>query len=131
MLTNAADLDPGPSPDGWLDLGPGWLFASIRDAVVVADAASGRIALWNPAATQLLGFEPDDVVGLDLGDLIQDLHATPEWETARTGGSSQGTLELFARRKQGADVCVEVTLSALSSVDEQRPYVLAVVRDIS
>ena len=37
--------------DGWLDLAPGWLFASIRDAVVVARADTGRIALWNPATS--------------------------------------------------------------------------------
>jgi hypothetical protein len=37
MHSIAPDLDPRPSPDGWLDLGPGWLFASIRDAVIVAD----------------------------------------------------------------------------------------------
>ena len=130
-LHNAPDLDPRVSPDGWLDLGPGWLFASIRDAVVVADAESGRIALWNPAATHLLGFEPDEVVGHALGDLIHDLHETRQWDTARTGGSSQGTLELFARRKDGPEVCVELTLSPLSSAADQHAYVLAVVRDIS
>ncbi|MDQ6669637.1 MAG: ATP-binding protein [Chloroflexota bacterium] len=119
------------SPHGWLDLGPGWLFASIRDAVIVADAANGRIALWNPAATQLLGFELNDVVGLPLGELIHDLDATPAWETARSGGLSQGTLELFARRKLGADVCVELTLSPLQSAIQQRAYVLVVLRDVS
>src|ERR1700682_3000373 len=130
-MHNAADHDPHASPDGWLDLGPGWLFASIRDAVIVADAASGRIALWNPAATDLLGFEADEVVGLALGELINDLHETRQWDTARTGGSSQGTLELFARCKEGPEVCVELTLSPLHSAAEQHAYVLAVVRDIS
>jgi PAS domain S-box-containing protein len=131
MLSNASDLDPCPSPDGWLDLGPGWLFASIRDAVIVADAASGRIALWNPAATQLLGFEAHEIVGLALGDLIHDIHETLQWDTARTGGSSEGALELFARRKDSPDVCVELTLSPLTSAVEQHAYVLAVVRDVS
>jgi PAS domain S-box-containing protein len=118
-------------PDGWLDLGPGWLFASIRDAVIVADAESGRIALWNPAATHLLGFEADEVTGMALGELINDLHETQQWDTARAGGSSQGTLELFARRKHGPEVCVELTLSPLSNAADQHAYVLAVVRDIS
>src|SRR5690242_16367025 len=101
-MHNAADRDPHVSPDGWLDLGPGWLFASIRDAVIVADAATGRIALWNPAATHLLGFEPDEVVGLGLGELIHDVCETRQWDTARTGGTTVGTLELFARCKHGA-----------------------------
>src|SRR3982074_341080 len=98
-MPNASDQDLSASPDGWLDLGPGWLFASIRDAVIVADAETGRIALWNPAASQLLGFAPDEVVGLALFDLIDDLHETRQWQTAHAGGSTQGTVELFARRK--------------------------------
>src|SRR3982074_2647723 len=106
-MPNASDQDLSASPDGWLDLGPGWLFASIRDAVIVSDAASGQIALWNPAVTDLLGFAAEEVVGLALGRLNRDVHETKQGETARTGGSSQGTVELFARRKEGGDVCVE------------------------
>ena len=54
------------SGDGWLDLEPGWLFASIRDAVVVTDAETNRIVLWNPAAVELLGFQSADVLGRPL-----------------------------------------------------------------
>jgi len=130
-MPNAADLAPRAVPDRWLDLGPGWLFASIRDAVIVAAATDGRIALWNPAATDLLGFEPDEVVGLALGELIHDLPETRQWATARAGEASRGTLELFARRKHGPDVCVELTFSPLNSAADETAYVLAVVRDIS
>src|ERR1700720_2285865 len=98
-MHNVPDFDPRVLPDGWLDLGPGWLFASIRDAVIVADAESGRIALWNPAATQLLGFEADEVVGLALSELIDQVYETVQWRTAQTGGSKHGSLELAARRK--------------------------------
>ncbi|MGI9145517.1 MAG: PAS domain-containing protein, partial [Chloroflexota bacterium] len=102
-MPNAVDLHPRPSPDGWLNLGPGWLFASIRDAVIVADADSGRIALWNPAATHLLGFESDEVVGRGLGELIHDVQGSLQWDTARAGGAgSGGTLELQARRKDAS-----------------------------
>src|ERR1700732_962585 len=118
-MHHAADVDPHASPDGCLALGPGWLFASIRDAVIVADAETGRIALWNPAATHLLGFEPDEGGGLALGELIHDLHQTPQWDPARTGGTSECSVDLFARRKHGDDVCVEVTLSPLNSAAEQ------------
>ena len=62
----------------WLDLGPGWLFDSIRDAVVVADADTGRIALWNPVATELFGYTSDEVLGVALSDLIDDLRETRE-----------------------------------------------------
>jgi PAS domain S-box-containing protein len=125
-------LDPRPPADGWLDLGPGWLFASIRDAVVVVDAEHGRIALWNPAATDLLGFPPDDVRGRALADLVLDLEATPQWSAARSGeGSESSLVELFARRQDDTEICVELTLSQLASGSDRRAYVLAVIRDIS
>jgi PAS domain S-box-containing protein len=130
-MPNAPDPGLRATPEGWLHLGPGWLFASIRDAVIVADAESGRIALWNPAATHLLGFDPDEVVGKALDDLIPDVQATQQWHAACAGGSSQATLELFARGKRGPDVCVELTLSPLEGAQDQHAYVLAVVRDIS
>lgn len=127
-MHTASDL---ASPDDWLNLGAGWLFTSIRDAVIVADAASGRIELWNPAATRLLGFEANEVVGLPLAELIQDVQATEDWATARTGDPPRGTLELFARGKSGPEVWVELTLSPLTSPVDGHTYVLAVVRDIS
>jgi PAS domain-containing protein len=37
------------------DLGIGQLFETVRDAVVVADADTGRIVLWNPAAALSYG----------------------------------------------------------------------------
>ena len=38
------------------DLGIGHLFERVRDAVIVADAQTGRIALWNPAAERIFGY---------------------------------------------------------------------------
>jgi PAS domain S-box-containing protein len=117
--------------DGWLDLGPGWLFTNIRDAVVVVDAETGRIALWNPAATDLFGFTADEALELSILDVAADLLFTPQWVAARDGGPSAQTVEIFAKRKTGPEVCVELTLSQLSSPSTGRTYVLSVVRDIS
>src|SRR5437764_735789 len=123
--------DAPPRTSGWLDLGAGWLFDSIRDAVVVADAGSGEIALWNPAATDLFGFSADEVLGHPLTDLIVDLREAPEWTSVCGGAVAPATLELFAARKQAADVCVELTLSRLQDASGARAFVLAVVRDIT
>jgi PAS domain S-box-containing protein len=127
-------LDPRAPSDGWLDLGPGWLFASIRDAVIVADIQEGRIALWNPAATELFGYSSDEVLGRSLAKLVDDLEATPQWHAASAGeplSASAAVVELFARHKDGSEVCVELTLSRLESGADRRGYVLAVVRDVS
>src|SRR6267378_5684889 len=112
---NPSDRQMPLPADGWLDLGPGWLFDSIRDAVVVADAETGRIALWNPFASELFGFTSDDVLGHALPDLIADLQEAPQWTAARAAGSGPDLVELFARRKDQSEVLVELTLSRLES----------------
>ncbi len=117
--------------DGWLDLGPGWLFDSIRDAVVVADAETGRIALWNPFASELFGYTADEALGVGLFDIVDDLHETPEWVAAQATGSARQSVELFARAKDGREVCVEITLSRVENAADRRRYVLAVIRDTS
>ena len=129
-MPNAFDLDSRPAP-GWLDFGPGWLFTSMRDAIVVVDDTTAQIVLWNPAATELFGFSVEEAQQLSLTDLVADVQETPQWSAARAGGPNRHVVELFARRKFGAEVCVELTLSRLDSATDQRRFVLAIVRDIS
>ena len=45
------------------DFGIGILFWSIRDAVIVVDAATGRIVLWSPAAESMFGYTPAEAIG--------------------------------------------------------------------
>ena len=40
-------------------------------------------------------------------------------------------VELFARRKHGADVCVELNLSRQTSPTDDRAFVVAVIRDVT
>jgi PAS domain S-box-containing protein len=115
----------------WLDLDPGWLFDSIRDAVVVADAATAQIVLWNPAAADLFGYPAAEAQRLTLDDVVDDVLATPQWADALEGDSARRTLELFGRCKAGGEICVELTLSRLQSIASGRVFVLAVIRDIS
>ncbi|MCA1648358.1 MAG: PAS domain S-box protein [Chloroflexi bacterium] len=138
-IANAGWPTPSPASDsdvptrtaGWLDLGPGWLFESIRDAVVVAEVESGRIALFNPVATELFGYAADEVLGVALSDLIEGLHQTPEWVATVANGSGRQTVELLARPKGGNEVWVELTLSRVESAADGQAYVLAVIRDAS
>jgi PAS domain S-box-containing protein len=130
-MPHASALDPLATASGWLDLGPGWLFASIRDAVIVADAATAQIALWNPAATALFGFTSHEALGMSLADLIVDLEGTPQWAAANAGEADPGAVELYARRKDAPEVCIELTLSRVESTADQRAYLLAVIRDIT
>ena len=43
-------------------LGIGKLFERIRDAVIVADAETQQIVLWNPAATRIFGYSASEAL---------------------------------------------------------------------
>ena len=62
-LTDPAILSPA-------DLGIGRLFDRVRDAVIVADAAAGRIILWNPAAENVFGYTASEAVGMSIEALV-------------------------------------------------------------
>ena len=54
----------------WLELGKGWLFEHVRDAVAVIDLPDGTIRLWNPAAERLFGYRFADVLGTRIEQLV-------------------------------------------------------------
>jgi PAS domain S-box-containing protein len=109
------------------------LFLAYADALVVADGA-GRIVLANPSAATLLGYEIDELVGLEIDALVPDpvrarhaayRHAFNAAPQARPMGRQT---ELVARRKDGSEVVVEIALSPLQ--DHGHPFVVAAIRDI-
>jgi len=124
--------------------GVGRLFWSIRDGVVVVDAARGTIMLFNPQAERLLGYTSQEVVGQPVDRFVPErLRAVLRSELrsfAGGGGSrieSGEPVELPALRKDGSEVTVELALSRLPSDDLEdpalrgRPFVLATVRDVT
>jgi len=109
------------------------VFATSTDALLLVDA-SGRIALANPAATQLLGYTPEELAGLTVDALVPDA-IRPRHAAYREGYAKNprprpmGTqMELVARRKDGSEVMVEIALSPLQG--QGLPYVVAAIRDI-
>src|SRR6186713_3073865 len=117
MMTSKHGLSEG-STDGWLNLGPGWLFASIRDAVVVVEPVSGRVVLWNPSATELFGYELATILGRPLHEVVTDLEHTPQWLAVNDGVSPHDPFEMFARHHDGQHVSIELTLSRLESPND-------------
>ena len=84
-MPQAFGVDSVTASEGWLDFGSGWLFTSMLDAIVVAEADTARIALWNPAASRLFGLEPDEALQRSLADVVTDLQETPQWAAACAG----------------------------------------------
>ena len=51
------------TPVGLEDLGVRGLFAQMPEGAIVAEVASGRVVLWNPAAERLFGYSAGQAVG--------------------------------------------------------------------
>ena len=110
------------------------LFFASPDAIVVT-APDGRISAANPAVEQLFGYDERELIGQSVEILLPerfrgrhpqhrgDFVASP---SARPMGSG---LELFGRRKDGAEFPVDIMLSPVKTGGEQS--VLTVVRDIT
>lgn len=54
------------------ELGIGNLFEGIRDAVIVAEARSGRVLLWNPAAERVFGYSSSEALGMRVEQLVPE-----------------------------------------------------------
>lgn len=122
------------------------LFEGVRDAVIVADAETGLVVLWNPAAERVFGHSKSEALGLRVGALVPDLPKALRREgTARRGetGHGPGTdapLELPAVRKDGEEIRVELSLSPIGRVDGASGeaeggaggrFVLAIAREVT
>ncbi len=124
------------------DLGIGRLYEAVRDAVVVADARTGRIVLWNPAASRIFGYSRPEALGLLVEALIppdlRDRHRAGLARYRETGAGryvgSDEPLDLPALRKGGEEIRVELSLSAIGPADHEPDgghYALAIIRDVT
>ena len=115
------------------------VFAAYPDALIVVEA-TGTIVLANAPAERMLGYSPDELVGLNVDVLVPDA-IRPRHADYRVGYATaprtrpMGTqMDLVARRKDGSEVMVEIALSPLhapgSPVDQGLPLVVASIRDI-
>jgi PAS domain S-box-containing protein len=125
------------------DLGFGRLFERIRDAVIVADANTQRIVLWNAAAANMFGHSSSEALKMRVEELVpeslKDSHRAGITRYARTGRGryidSEAPLDLPAVRKDGREIRVELSLSPIRPVNDtdngETRFVLAIVRDVT
>jgi PAS domain S-box-containing protein len=92
---------------------------SANDAILMIDP-QGAITYWNPAAERILGYRSEEALGQDLHNLVIPEHALAGHrmaftESLRTGrDNTRGKpLEFFARRKDGQEIAVDLSLSAV------------------
>jgi PAS domain S-box-containing protein len=121
------------------DLGIGRLFERVRDAVVVADASSGNIVLWNPAAEKMFGYSAPEAAGLSVDVLVPDHLKTRHRDgLARYLATGHGAIldagqvvEVPALRKSGEEITIELSLNPIRDVAITGQFVLAIIRDVS
>jgi PAS domain S-box-containing protein len=92
---------------------------SARDAILMMDP-EGMITYWNPAAERILGYTREEAGGQNLHRLLapqrnhaQHHAAFPMFVKTGRGEAVGKTLELMARRKDGEEIPVELSLSAV------------------
>jgi formate hydrogenlyase transcriptional activator len=110
------------------------LFESLPDGVVLTDA-NGAILRVNVQAERLFGYDRAEIVGQPVEILIPDrfraVHASEReayHQSPRLRPMGAG-LELYAKRKDGAEFPVDIMLSPVETPEGLR--VIAVVRDIT
>jgi two-component system, NtrC family, sensor kinase len=92
---------------------------SAKDAILMMDP-EGRVSFWNPAATKIFGYTPNEALGMNLHQLIapQRYHADhnaafSKFKLTGQGAAIDATLDLEACHKNGHEIAVGLSLSAL------------------
>jgi PAS domain S-box-containing protein len=108
---------------------------STHDAILMMDP-KGIISFWNPAAESILGYLREEALGKNLHQLLVPERylaahhaAFPEFLRSGRGNAIGKTVELHARRKDGREIPIDVSLSALSLDGEW--HAIGIIRDIT
>lgn len=121
------------------ELGIGRLFQDVRDAIIVADARTEQIVAWNACAASIFGYSAEEAKELPLYELVPEtLRGAHRTGIARYQDTGEGNLinsgtavELVGLHKDGSEVPIELTLTAIPRPTDGHRFALAIVRDIT
>jgi len=93
----------------------------------------GRMLESNPAVTRMLGYSPEELVGmhpreLHPGDFDQDEILIAE---LMSGGRDSFELDKLYRRKDGSSMWGHLTVSTVRAADHQPKYLIAMLEDMT
>jgi PAS domain S-box-containing protein len=107
------------------------------DAIVVCDR-DGIIRFWNAGAVRIFGFGAEEAIGRSLDIIIPERLRERHWHgwrqpmaTGTSRYSGGDTLSVPALRKDGAQISVEFTISAVRDGVGEIAGLAAVMRDIT
>jgi PAS domain S-box-containing protein len=135
-MTATREAEPASSP---AEFGIGLLWGTIREALIVAHAATEKIVLWNATATAIFGYDPDEAIGMPLRRLVPErLHDQHRRGIKRYGKTGRGRyiddatiLELPAVHRDGTELTIEMSLTPIEKAGDSSRYALALIRDVS
>lgn len=109
--------------------------SSARDAIIMIDL-KGRISFWNEAAEQVFGWNEKEALGKDLHLVLMPdsyhgayLLGMRDFCCTGTGNAIGKTHEFQAMRKDGSEIPVEVSLSAVQLKGQW--HAVGIIRDIT
>ena len=108
---------------------------SAQDAILMMDN-DGLIAFWNPAASRMFGYTAQEAMGQDMHSLIapQRYHEASRKGFGRFRQTGEGPLiggmlEINAKRRDGSEFPVELSISAIGL--DKKWSAMAILRDIT
>ena len=108
---------------------------SANDAIVMVNADSA-VTFWNPAAEKIFGYRSNEAIGNELYALLApsrhyDVYKSDfsRFQESGEGAAIDRTIELTALRKDGVEIPIELSLSALNLKGIW--HAVGVIRDIT
>jgi PAS domain S-box-containing protein len=112
-----------------------WLATIIdsSDDAIVSKTLQGIVTSWNPAATQLFGYEPEEIIGKPIITIIPpDLHAEEDGIMARLRrGERIDHYETVRLAKDGRRIDISLTISPMRNEDGAIIGASKIARDIT
>lgn len=106
----------------------------VKDGIIIIDH-NGKVTGWNPAAEDLLGYQHKEILGKKIHKVIAPSRyhqaINEGWGPFRESGNGSifgKTRELYALHKDGSEIPVELSVSAMKLKDKWNA--VGVVRDI-
>lgn len=134
-MQDIGQIQTGPPESGrWKDANFRELVDTAPDAILVTER-TGKILLANAQAVRLFGYSHEELIGNSIEILVPDqsraAHVQQRENYARNVATRpMGTgLDLWARRKNGTEFPVDISLSPLRIEDAL--YVTAAIRDVT
>jgi PAS domain S-box-containing protein len=104
------------------------LLEAAPDAMIISDA-DGRISLMNSQAEILFSFPREELIGKDIRMLVPDWSCHSKLAKADGQAWLASPTELWARRKNGSQFPVEISLSPLQTPEEL--LLTSAIRDVT